>query len=217
MNLRILLTSFILIGVLLAVAPMVLTQSTHEHGNKEPGGMKMEGPGSQAGAAKKTPVHVSSEELHQSGGVPKGWSFSLPGGNPEAGRQVFVELECFKCHQISGENFPNASRGEGDVGPELTGMGPFHPAEYFAESIINPNAVIITGQGYTGADGLSIMPNYNDSLTLRQLIDLVAYLKSIGGEGHPQHQAEGHGQHQAEEHGQHQTEEHKHQAEEHKH
>jgi uncharacterized protein involved in high-affinity Fe2+ transport len=61
-------------------------------------------------------------------------------------------------------------------------MGDHHPVEYFAESILNPNAIIITGPGYTDADGLSIMPDYRDSLTVAELIDLVAYLKSLQGE-----------------------------------
>ncbi|MFQ5883368.1 MAG: copper-binding protein, partial [Candidatus Methylomirabilales bacterium] len=32
---------------------------------------------------------------------------------------------------------------------------------------------------YTGDDGLSIMPDYADTLTLRQWIDLVAYLQTL--------------------------------------
>lgn len=53
------------------------------------------------------------------------------------------------------------------------------PAEYLAEAILNPNAVIITEPGYTGQDGLSIMPSYADLLTLKEWADLVAYLKSL--------------------------------------
>lgn len=69
-------------------------------------------------------------------------------------------------------------------------MGQNHPAEYLAESILNPNRVLIEGPGFTGPDGLSKMPEYADTMTLRQLIDLVAYLKSLttGGPdqgGHP--------------------------------
>jgi hypothetical protein len=60
-------------------------------------------------------------------------------------------------------------------------MGGHHPREYLAESILNPNAVIITGPGYTGSDGLSIMPDYRDSLTVGELIDLVAYLRGLSG------------------------------------
>jgi hypothetical protein len=58
-------------------------------------------------------------------------------------------------------------------------MGAHHPAEYFAESIVNPNRVIVKGPEYTGSDGLSKMPSYADSMTLKQLVDVVAYLKSL--------------------------------------
>jgi mono/diheme cytochrome c family protein len=60
-------------------------------------------------------------------------------------------------------------------------MGSHHPAEYFAESIVNPNRVIVQGTGYTGPDGLSKMPDYGDTMTARQLVDVVAYLKSLKG------------------------------------
>ena len=58
-------------------------------------------------------------------------------------------------------------------------MGHHHPAGYLAESVLNPNAVIIEGRGYTAPDGSSIMPDYRGSLTVAELDDLVAYLKSL--------------------------------------
>ncbi|GIX47148.1 MAG: hypothetical protein KatS3mg131_1359 [Candidatus Tectimicrobiota bacterium] len=143
----------------------------HEHGHPSPHG--------QEAAPAKGPVRLTMEELHRLGGVPPGWRFTLPPGDPEAGRQVFIDLKCYTCHTVAGEQFPAHPRDVGDVGPDLTGMGAHHPAEYFAETIINPNAVIVLGEGYTGPDGLSRMPEYNDILTVRQLIDLVAYLKSL--------------------------------------
>ena len=126
------------------------------------------------------PIRITMEELHQLGGVPKGWRFTIPPGDPQAGRQVFIQMECYRCHTVQGEKFPTLDEKKaGDVGPDLTGMGALHPAEYLAESLLNPNSVIILGQGFTGRDGLSIMPEYADTLTLRQLLDLVAYLKSL--------------------------------------
>jgi mono/diheme cytochrome c family protein len=134
------------------------------------------------------------EELHKHGGVPPGWRLSVPPGDSRAGRGVFAKLECHKCHVIKGEQFPHAAKGPADAGPDLTGMGSHHPAGYFLESILNPNAVIVTGPGHTGPDGLSIMPDYRESLTVAELIDLVAYMHSLkaeaghssdGGPGHP--------------------------------
>jgi uncharacterized protein involved in high-affinity Fe2+ transport len=135
------------------------------------------------------PRRVSEEELHRHGGVPRGWKFSVPPGDAARGRELFGELECYKCHEIKTEKFPAPTDGQ-SVGPELTGMGRIHPSEYIAESILFPNAVIVDEPGHTGPDGLSRMPSYADSLSLTQWLDLVAYLKGLteGGE-HP----EGHG------------------------
>jgi hypothetical protein len=146
------------------------------------------GHGHDAGTATQrpqAPVRITMEELHRHGGVPPGWRFSLPSGEPKKGRDVFVKLECFKCHAVKGEHFPEVPTQASDVGPELTGMGSHHPREYFAESILNPNAVIVIGPDHTGPDGLSTMPDYRDSLTAGELVDLVTYLKSLTrGEGH---------------------------------
>jgi mono/diheme cytochrome c family protein len=137
----------------------------------------------------KPPAPITMEELHRAGGVPRGWKFTLPSGDAKTGREIFAKLECNKCHEVKPD-FPK-SGGAGDVGPELTGMGAHHPAEYFAQSIVDPNAVILAGPGYVGADGRSTMPDYRDSLTFAELVDLVAYIKSLGGgaEGHHHHEA----------------------------
>jgi mono/diheme cytochrome c family protein len=127
------------------------------------------------------------QELHESGGVPHGWKFTLPpGGDAARGRTLFADLECHKCHVIQDAGFPPLGT-DGKRGPELTGMGRHHPAEYFAESILDPNAVLLGGPGYIGPDGRSIMPSYADSVSVTQLLDLVAFLKSqVAGsdEGH---------------------------------
>jgi mono/diheme cytochrome c family protein len=76
---------------------------------------------------------------------------------------------------VTGDDFPPSS----GLGPDLTGAGDHHPAGYLLESVINPNAVIVEGPGYTGPDGRSIMPSYADRLTVAELLDLVAYLRSL--------------------------------------
>jgi len=136
------------------------------------------------------PRKLTMEELHRAGGVPRGWRFMLPSGDATKGKQVFADLECYKCHTVKGEGFPAASGEAGKVGPELTGMGGHHPAEYLAEAILAPNHVIVLGPGYTGPDGLSIMPSFADSLSVTQWLDLVAYLKSLTGGGEDTHGAD---------------------------
>ncbi len=116
------------------------------------------------------------EEEH---GPPPGWRFTLPkGGDRVKGRAVFVKLECFRCHEVKGERFSRPGSG-GAVGPELSAMAAHHPPEFFAESIINPGAVIDKGRGYEGPDGSSRMPSFNELVTVQELVDLVAYLVNL--------------------------------------
>lgn len=127
-------------------------------------------------------ARLSMAALHQQGGVPLGWQLALPPGNPTAGREAFDQLGCAACHRVAGERF--RSEVSDPVGPELTGMGSHHPPAYFAESVLNPDAVLLDGPGYIGADGLSTMPVYPD-MTIGQLSDLVAYLASLRDDGSP--------------------------------
>jgi mono/diheme cytochrome c family protein len=127
------------------------------------------------------PMRATMSQLHAHGGVPPGWKFLMPPGDAMEGRKTFATMECFACHEVKGEKFPQGSKTPRGAGPELTGMGSHHPAEYLAESIVNPNRVIVEGPGYTGPDGLSKMPSYAESMTLKQLVDVVAYLKSLTG------------------------------------
>jgi mono/diheme cytochrome c family protein len=118
---------------------------------------------------------------HGGHGNPEGWRFSWPAGDAAAGREVFVKLECYACHEVKGETFPAADPGK--VGPELSFMAPLHPAKYFAEAVINPDAVVEEGKGYRSPDGKSKMPTYSDLVTVQEVVNLVAYLKALGGSG----------------------------------
>lgn len=137
------------------------------------------------------PAQVPAARPHGDHGTPEGWKFSWPKGDATKGRKVFAKLECYSCHEVKGEKFP-APPDKGKIGPELSMMGPLHEAEYFAEAIINPSAVIEKGKGYQGSDGTSKMPSFNDSLNVQELVDLVAFLKMLkppagGAAGHKGH------------------------------
>jgi len=125
--------------------------------------------------------HKHGAPTHGEHRTPEGWTFTLPLGDRQKGREVFIAMECYKCHAVQGERFPANPADTGGVGPDLSSMGGMHPPEYFAESIVNPNAVLTEGPGYIGEDGRSKMPSYNEILTVEQMIDLVAYLKSLTG------------------------------------
>lgn len=115
---------------------------------------------------------------HGGHGTPEGWKLTWPEGDPERGREVFARFECYKCHEVKGQSFPGPTDREA-VGPELSAMGPLHDPEYFAEAIVNPTATIEKGKGYQAPDGSSKMPSFNDSMTVQELIDLVAFLRGL--------------------------------------
>ncbi len=69
---------------------------------------------------------------------------SMEGGNVENGREIFVTHavgQCAKCHKIDGDG--------GVAGPELTGIGDRHDAEYLLQSLVDPSAVVVPGYGLT--------------------------------------------------------------------
>jgi mono/diheme cytochrome c family protein len=132
----------------------------------------------------ETSRHSSGEQ------TPANWKFTLPPGDSASGKQLFVELECYKCHEVKGESLPTVAETEKGIGPELSQMAGMHPAEFFAESIVNPNAVIDPEdkeKGFLGPDGKSRMPTYSEVLTVKQVADLAAYLNSLKRENSKGH------------------------------
>jgi mono/diheme cytochrome c family protein len=121
---------------------------------------------------------------HGAHGTPPGWKFTLPRGDAAKGRAAFEKFECFKCHEVKGESFP-APTDRSNAGPELAHMSAHHPAEFFAESIVNPGAAV--DRGYAAADGSSKMPSFNDSMTVQEMVDLVTYLFTLKAPGGGQH------------------------------
>jgi hypothetical protein len=70
-------------------------------------------------------------------------------------------------------------RASGLLGAEQPGGMREHGMAGGGEATINPNAVLTEGPGFVGPDGKSRMPSYTDSMTLQQLIDVVAYLRTL--------------------------------------
>ncbi|MEX0806933.1 MAG: copper-binding protein [Candidatus Binatia bacterium] len=127
-------------------------------------------------AVSEKEAHAGEAEMHH----PKGWTFTMPKGDPVKGRALFDKFSCYSCHEVRGEKFPPLDKGQA-VGPELSQMGPMHPLEYFTESTINPSAV--AAKKYRGPDGKSKMPDFNSDMTVQELIDLSAYMASLKPKG----------------------------------
>src|SRR6476660_7482926 len=91
-----------------------------------------------------------------------------------AGRGLYESLGCASCH---------GANAEGGRGPALIGLygskvtlsnGPLATADegYLRESILNPQAKIVSGFG-------PIMPSFQGQIPEEQLLQVVAYLKSL--------------------------------------
>jgi len=91
-----------------------------------------------------------------------------------AGQQLFQTLGCVSCH---------GATGEGGRGPALSGLfgretqlvgGQKITADeaYIRESILNPQAQLVDGFG-------PIMPTFQGQISEDQLVQLLAYIKSL--------------------------------------
>src|SRR5258706_12068800 len=122
-----------------------------------------------AGATQSAAAALRVETQHH----PAGWRFTMPKGDAVKGRAVFEKFQCYDCHRVRGENFPGPTDSAQDNAPELSQMGPLHPPEFFAESIINPSAV--AAKRDRRSDGKSLMSvEHITNMTLPELIDIIA-------------------------------------------
>lgn len=116
-------------------------------------------------------------------GGPKGsQGFTLPDGNVESGKATYINLQCNACHkmdevaqlELEGEGEPEISVRLGGRTTRIQTYG------QLVTSIINPSHKL--ARGYPSEmvqdEGESKMRNYNDALTVTELIDLVAFVQS---------------------------------------
>ena len=107
-------------------------------------------------------------------------SFELPEEvNPEDGMDVFDAMKCWECHGGVKGFEDKVVEGGGKVGPDISNIAAIQDAQYLYESIVFPNKVIVKGEGFTGEDGKTKMPEFHDTLTIRQLYDLIAFMQTL--------------------------------------
>jgi len=107
--------------------------------------------------------------------------FHLPDGDPQRGQQVFVDLKCNACHRVQGVDLP-APVADPPVPVVLGGVvyGVRTDGE-LAASIIDPSHRLAPGYRVTEvASGgeLSRMGDYSEMMSVRELVDLVAFLQA---------------------------------------
>jgi mono/diheme cytochrome c family protein len=109
--------------------------------------------------------------------------FSLPAGDVDAGKAAFVDLKCYTCHTVEGVDLPPAVSA---TPVKLGGRKPLPPTTGdLSTDIIMPSSHF--AEGYPASqvqDGAaSKMPDLTRQMTIRQLADLVAFLRSRYGVG----------------------------------
>lgn len=103
--------------------------------------------------------------------------FSLPEGNIEAGKAVFLALQCNNCHSTA-----DVEQVDSKTGISVTLGGEVGRVKTYADlvtSVINPSHRL--ARGYPVADIAegteSLMRNYNQVMSVQELVDVVSYLQ----------------------------------------
>lgn len=106
--------------------------------------------------------------------------FSFPIGDIDKGETVFLESNCLSCHVLKGVDDPSIVKEMEN--PIKLGGGVNRTMTYaeLLTSVINPSHKLAEGyerdQILTG--GKSVMRNYNDTMTVTELTNLVTFLET---------------------------------------
>jgi mono/diheme cytochrome c family protein len=104
---------------------------------------------------------------------------NFPQGNVDAGRLVFHNLKCFVCHEVAGKEGQGMKVRTAVSAPLLDSrLAAKDPGEVIT-SVIAPSHKVSDAVAKESGGKLSPMGDFTSSLTVRQLIDLVAFLRSI--------------------------------------
>ncbi len=107
---------------------------------------------------------------------------SLPEGDAARGREAFISLKCNSCHAVAGDKelaTPTAQK----PGPVFGVRQSRYKPNFIADSIIFPShAIQRDTDGRNLDDQLSRMGDFSDTITVRQLADVVVYLRSLDNE-----------------------------------
>lgn len=106
--------------------------------------------------------------------------FRLPDGDAEVGREVFARSQCVACHSVEGAEL-GVERVEGALNVRLGGkVNRVRTYGELVTAVVNPSHKLAPAyrNEVGGDDEDSPMPDYNATMTVQELIDLVAFLQS---------------------------------------
>jgi mono/diheme cytochrome c family protein len=125
-----------------------------------------------AGCGGEQTVSPTAEKVV--GTVPTTTQAAAPAGDAAAGAKLFTSQGCDGCHTFK----PAGSNAK--VGPDLDKLAEYAKKanrgsleEFTRESIENPSAYLEPGYP-------NVMPNFGETLSAKQISDLVAYLTQKG-------------------------------------
>ncbi|HAW92416.1 MULTISPECIES: c-type cytochrome [unclassified Arsukibacterium] len=124
------------------------------------------------------PISVLLTACSEGPESPRG--FSLPEGNAEAGKAVLISYQCLACHTLQGVSDNDVEQHVPQKVPLGGDVSTIKTYGELVTSVINPSHKIARGfmrEGFTDDTGQSLMRNYNDVMTVNELIDLVAFLQ----------------------------------------
>ena len=107
---------------------------------------------------------------------------TLPKGESDQGRRAFGDLKCYVCHRVAGEaSFPQPASDA--QGPDLDRSLSLRPASDIAAAIILPShsmSIKTSAALKTRLKDLQLSPmgDFSETLTVRQLADLLTFLGS---------------------------------------
>lgn len=97
----------------------------------------------------------------------------------QAGQRLFESMRCNTCHSgVDGARGPTLDGAFGKPVQLRDGRVVLFDEDYTRESILKPNAAVVAGYE-------SIMPTYDGQLSEDQLMQLLAYIKSLGAQAAP--------------------------------
>jgi Cytochrome c len=107
---------------------------------------------------------------------------TLPVGDVQAGRKAFVDLKCTACHAVPSESeFP--APVSANPGPPIDARVGGRDVSYLATAIVSPSHELSSGLDEAVraqlAGVLSPMGDFSHTMTVRQLVDLQTYLRSV--------------------------------------
>lgn len=111
-----------------------------------------------------------------------GDGFYLPDGDAFAGRKAFEALNCAVCHQVTGDTtLPKPVPG---IPAPALGFTPDTSSASIAQSIITPSHTIAYGYGKGDPEDAQSSPmmDLTEQMTIKQLQDIIAYLKTMSRE-----------------------------------